>query len=185
MVIEPKNQSPITTEVGGVMDLVVVPVFQTRDDYKARYGAEPPPPDPMRRAKHWFDPAYVGAIDDGEMVPYLTLAVHPSTGQPIPGPDGNPRLATIWLTKEEAGSVNIPAGTANEFPANMPVMRLAPIHPPVRPLHPDERLEFGMGGIVRVVNIRLREKALASADQWTAADRALLRKIAAKLGVEV
>ncbi len=66
----------------------------------------------------------------------------------------------------------------------MPIMRLAPIHPPVRPLHPDERLEFGMGGIVRVVNIRLREKALASADQWTAADRAILRKIAAKLGVE-
>ncbi len=51
MVIEPKNQSPITTEVGGVMDLVVVPVFQTRDDYKTRYGAEPPPPDPMRRGR--------------------------------------------------------------------------------------------------------------------------------------
>lgn len=187
MIIEPKGPSlgPIQTEVGGIMDLIVLPYLQTRDDYRELTGADPPPPDPARRAKHWFDPTYAGMEDDGEMVPYRVLHIHPVTRQPVLGPNGQPRLTTIWLSKAEAGSVNIPQGTANEFSSDAPIMRLAPVPPPLRELHPDERLEIGFGGLVQVVNTRLRESSLARNDVWTSRDREILHAIARKLGIDV
>ena len=52
---------------------------------------------------------------------------------------------------------------------------------PLRPLEPDEELFFDFGGVVTVKNVALFS---ALETGFTAADRALLKGMARKLGVE-
>ncbi len=40
----------------GLNQLYLYPVYQTRAEYQAATGQEPPPFDPTRPSQHWFDP---------------------------------------------------------------------------------------------------------------------------------
>lgn len=185
MIIRPKPEVPISTARSGVTDLILFPVYQTREDWATQFGSEPPSADPNRRAKYWFDPDYAGVRpedDDGEAVGYDTLLIHPLTGVVAKDVNGNPRIGKIWMSKWEAGSVNIPSGISNEFHPATIIARQQPWPPPLRPLHPDERLEFGFGGVVYVRNINIRELRVGT-DGFTESDRQLLHAIARKLGL--
>jgi hypothetical protein len=175
------NVKPIREAYAPLTELQVFDVYQTRQDYEEATGNPCPPPDPKRRRKHWFDPAYAGVSqedDDGQLVFYQALAVNPRTRAVVRDFNGKPMLTTIALSKWEAGQVNIPEGTANEFPLSEPIMMFDQIQTPLRSLTPEEELEFyGPMGVVRVVNTVLRDADKAKSEQFTAADREALRQI--------
>lgn len=148
MIIYGKPDVPIPGPSAPLSDLFQFPVMQTREDYRELFRSEPPEPDPMLRRKHWLDPGYAGMQeDDGEEVSYIVLAVDPRTGQPKLNSNGAPYLTTLTISKYLAGRVNIPAGMANEYPAETPIMRFTQYQIPLRPLHADEYLAMSPGPI--------------------------------------
>jgi hypothetical protein len=81
-------------------------------------------------------------------------------------------------SREEAATVNIPpkgTGTTNVPGADVPEVPV-----PLRPLEPNEELYFDWGSILMVKNTDLFEQ---SETGFTQEDRALLKQIAAKLGI--
>ncbi len=190
MIIRPRNIVPIPTARGSLFDLIVFPVYQTREDYAEDHGGqEPPPPDPNLREKNWYDPRYKDvAEDNGEVAIYRVVMRDPRTGEPSYDEQGRPRIGTLILPQHIAGRVNIPyKQAANEFPADSPIMRLKPYPYPIRELHEDEELrrpDHPMGDVY-VVNRRLEKPAPPEPQQLAdaiARIEELLRKIAAKLG---
>jgi hypothetical protein len=162
----------------GIDALYLFPVFQTREVYANMVGEEAPAFDPDRPPKHWFDP---GAAESSRrsVVYDSVLAVNTATGKPIVE-KGAPVLDVLVLSKDEAATVNIPPVGTNIPGANVPSVPV-----PLRPLDVNEKLAFSaspMGGIVEVQNTDFQAE-VPVADGFTAADRALIQKIANKLGV--
>ena len=157
----------------GLENLYLYPRYQTRADYQKATGQEPPPFDPNKRPKYWFDPT---AKDSPRRnVVYDNVLVVSEFGKPIPGPDGKPMLELMTLPKVEAATVNIPPEGTNIEGAGECEALL-----PLRNLEPGEELFFQFGGLVAVKNVELFD---ALREGFTVADRALIQAIAKKLGV--
>jgi len=155
--------------------LYLFPYYQTREDYRRATGQEPPPWDPNRPPKYWFDPN--ARLSTRRNVVYDCVIATSESGKPLMGPDGKPMLDFLVLTKEEAATVNIPPKDVSNVPgADKPEVPC-----PLRPLEPGEELFFDFGGIVAVKNTELYPQLEVG---FTAQDRALLRAIAQKLGVQ-
>jgi hypothetical protein len=159
----------------GIEKLFLFPYFQTREEYQAATGIEPPKFDSTRPPKYWFDPAAKDATRRN--VTYDQVIAYAASGSPLVGEDGQPLLELMMLNKDDAAAVNIPPkglGFANIAGADKPE-----IPPPLRPLRADEELFFPFPGIVAV-----RIKGTLEPDRgFTEEDRALLTAIARKLGV--
>jgi len=158
----------------GLDSLYLFPYYQTRDAYRKAAGEEPPPWDPRKPPKYWMD-AKARLSGRRNVVYDFTLAISQS-GTPLAGPDGKPMLDLLVLPKEDAATVNIPPDATN-----VPGTDVPPVPPPLRPLEPNEELFFDVGGVVAVKN--LDHPYWKETAGFTQADRALLRAIAAKLGV--
>lgn len=155
-------------------NLYLFPYYPTREDYQRATGQEPPPWNPYRQPKYWFDPA--AKDSKSRRVVYERVLADPPAG-----PDGKPMLDVLVLDREEAATVNIPPkgpGATNVPGADAPEVPV-----PLRPLEPDEELAFDFGGIVVVRNKHLWAE-LERQSGFTAEDRRLLAAIARKLGIE-
>ena len=157
----------------GLENLYLYRRYQTRADYQKATGEAPPPFDPNKRPKYWFDPA---AKDSPRRnVVYDNVLAISEFGKPLPGPDGKPMLELMTLPKTEAATVNIPPEGTNIEGADTYEALL-----PLRNLEPGEELFFQFGGLVAVKNVELFD---ALREGFTPADRALIQAIAKKLGV--
>ncbi len=158
----------------GINEAALFPIYNSRQEYRAATGQEPPAYDPARAPKTWFDRA---AKDSPRRnVVYDSVLAIGDAGQPLRGPDGKPQLELLVLRKDEAATVNIyEVGLGASAPS------LPPVPVPLRPLKSNEELQFSMGG-----NVVIRDKTVAlpsENDGFTPADRRLLIVIAQKLGI--
>lgn len=160
----------------GIENLNLFPIYQTREDYRRATGEDPPPFDPYKPPKHWFDPAARIADTTRRNVIYDHVLALSESGTPIAGPDGRPMLELLLLTRADAAAVNIP-GPGDP---RRPLPDGLPVPCPLRPLAEGEELIFDFGGIVMVENTAVHD---AEAVMFSAQDRRLLRAIAEKLGV--
>jgi hypothetical protein len=158
----------------GVKSLYLFTYYQSREDYRAATGQEPPAWDPSRPPKRWEDPSARASTRRNVVYDYALVA-GPS-GTIVPGPDGKPMVDVLVLKKEEAATVNIPPMAANVPGADVPEVPC-----PLRALEPGEELFFDIGGVVAVKNVDLYS---ALEIGFTAQDRAMLKAIAKKLGAE-
>lgn len=186
MIIRPKNEIPIPEAYGQEQDLWIFPVYQTRADYASDHGGkEPPPPDPAMRCKHWYDPLYAGISEDnGEVAVYDVVHRHPITDQLVLDALGRPRITKLLLPVHIAGRVNIPEGTANEFPADATISRLRPYPVPIRMLHNDEEIRSSSSPFnpnITVVNVRIAARESEQKEGFDAQDRLRLKVIESKL----
>ncbi len=156
----------------GLDKLYLFPWHQTREAYRQETGEEPPPWDPRKPPKHWMDPK--ARFSTRRNVVYDFVLATSQSGTPLAGPDGKPMLDLLVLPKDDAASVNIPPSGTNVPGADVP-----PVPAPLRALEPNEELFFDFGGVAAVRNLDYA----ASENGFTAQDRALLKAIAAKLGV--
>lgn len=157
----------------GLENLSIFPRYQTREDYRQATGQEPPPFDPNRRPKYWFDPK--AKDSQRRNVVYDNVLVVSEFGKPLPGADGKPMLDVMTLPKMEAATVNIPPQGTNIAGADAYEVPM-----PLRTTEPGEEMFFQFGGIVAVKNVELFD---ALKEGFTAADRELIHAIARKLGV--
>ncbi len=178
MIVRPKER--IEDRYGSVTDLTLFPIYQSREDYREEFGVDAPW-DPSQPKKHWFDP---------EPEKHAKKRTLPGVGVFWEYPysllvDENgvqyPELVPLLVPDKLVRVVNISEGKANEpqLQADGRVGTTPPFAPPVpfplRALRPNERLERGFGGVVRVVNTDIPPEA--SLDEIMA----LLRKIAADI----
>jgi hypothetical protein len=159
----------------GIKSLYLFDYYQSREDYRQATGQEPPAWDPMRPPKYWLDPG-AAASPRRTLVYDFVVATGPE-GSPLAGPDGKPLLDILTLRKELAATVNIPPQATNVPGADVPEVPC-----PLRALEPDEELFFDFGGVVMVKNVTLYQALEVG---FTARDRALLKGVARKLGLEV
>jgi len=152
--------------------------FQTRGGYTEVTGQIPPNFDSSRRPKHWLDPKAKDSISKN--VFYERVIAVSDLGIAFPGPDGKPVLEPLMLSKVEAGSVNIPPEGTNIAGANDPECPM-----PLKPLPAGHELTFQSGAVPGggVVSVRDTVRFAMEVEGFTAADRALIRAIAAKLGI--
>lgn len=158
----------------GLQSLYLFTRYGGREEYQRAVGQEPPPWNPHRPPKYWFDPA--ASSSQRRNVVYDLALVTSSSGSAIAGPDGKPMLDVLVLKKEEAATVNIPPDGPTEGPAWEPEVQV-----PLRPLEPGEELFFDFGGGVAVKNVAL---FAALEVGFKNEDRILLKAIARKLGIE-
>lgn len=195
MIIHPKSDVPIAVPEAPLSDIYLFPVYQSREDVynsglsRSLIEKVLPPCNQNRRAKHWFDPRYVDAEDDGEPVIYDVVQFNPNTGMPVLDQDGKPKITKLAMEKSAAGRMNIGTGRANEFPLDSTYMRLKPYPVPIRELHPDEELAAAAGFGAIAGNVVVRNKKLYSPPVqglccgFTEEDRRVLLAIARKLGI--
>jgi len=156
--------------------LFLFPVFQTREEYKQHTGEEAPPWDPNQPVKNWFDPA--ARNTNKRTLLYDRVLLYDQNGMVIPDAEGKPTIDQLALMKEVAAQVNmLPSERLVDYG---PGSRMAPIPCPMRELKADEELFFTFGGAVAV---RLKGAYKSEVNAFTVDDRALLQKIADKLGV--
>src|SRR5262245_25928331 len=124
--------------------LYLFPYYSSRDAYEQALGVEPPPYDPKRASKHWFDPNAKDAARRN--VVYDQVLATSQSGTPLVGPDGKPMIDVLVLLKDEAATVNIaPPGAARSEMAEVPM--------PLRPIETNEELFFDLFGVVAVRNL--------------------------------
>lgn len=158
----------------GLNQLYLFPQYQTREEYQAATGKEPPPFDPTRPSQHWFDPE--AAKSTKRVLVYERALAIDEKGFPKRDENGRPYLEPLVIPRTEAATVNIPYKKA----ANEPSSGLPDVPVPCRELHEDEELDFDFGGVVIVRNRNFADQAVVG---YTVADRELLRAIARKLNV--
>ncbi len=159
-----------------LFQLFLFPVFQTREEYQKLTGEEAPPWDPNQPVKNWFDPA--ARTTNKRTMLYDRVLLYDKNGMVIPDASGKPTLDQMALLKEVAAQVNmLPSERLVDYG---PGSRMAPIPCPLRALKENEELFFTFGGSVAV---RDKSAYKNEVNAFTIGDRALLEKIAAKLGV--
>ncbi|WP_031498474.1 hypothetical protein [Bryobacter aggregatus] len=159
-----------------INDLYLFPYFQTRDEYLKATGEEAPLWDSSKPVKCWFDPA--ARTTTKRTMLYDAALLYDKNGMVIADTKGVPQLDQLALLKEDAATVNIlPRERMVDYG---PGSRLAPIPVPLRPLKDNEELTFTFGN---VVTVRIKDAYKDTVNAFTVADRQLLSKIAAKLGV--
>ena len=164
-------------------------LYGSRSDYKLATGKDAPAYDETRRIKRWEDP---NAADEGlPEVIYTRVLMTQKNSMDWVLKNGTPVTTVLTLPVEEAASVNLPpedphGNTSIQDPREVPC--------PFLPLGPDEILtiagaEMGFlsGTQIVVRNVKLfaeeMAKAVEDSGKFNASDRAMLRAIAAKLGV--
>ena len=156
----------------GVSEIALFKNYMTREEYRA-YTGENATFDVARRPKYWWDSS-VDLSDLEEPISYQVVRMVKGVWQ----------VVTITMPAYEAATVNIPETLNTAATPGMPEYQ-ARIRPqwelPIRQLLPNERLDNFMNVCV-VIRTDL-ELGAQSNGSFTAADRDLLRKIAAKLGV--
>lgn len=156
--------------------LYLFPVFQTREAYKGTIGVEPPPFDPAKPVKSWFDPQ--AHTNPRRKIVYDNVLAVAENGMPLNDADGKPFFEPLLIDRDEAGRVNIPVKNfTGEIPEQPTIGSEVPV--PLRPLTPNEELVVGFGGLVTVRN----KTFLIETAHYTVEDRRLLHAIAVKLGV--
>lgn len=177
MTVHPSETRPSLPQYG-VEALYRFALYQTREDYEKTAGAPAPAFDARRAPKYWADPE--AAKSATRNVSYLVLALGADGISPAADDSGRPFLEMMSLSKFEAAAVNIPptGATREDFPEGP----LPAVPVPLKPLLPSEQLVFGFGG-TPMIRGALWESSQAGVSAFTPADRALLRAIAAKLGL--
>lgn len=163
----------------GLSELYLFPVFQTREDFARIMGYEPPKYDPSRPVKSWMDAAALNSPIP--RVLYERVLCLSEGGSPLADASNSPFFEPLMLPKQIAATVNLKpkdfTGKFTELPetgVEVPV--------PCRDLLPEERLIFGLGGLVQVRNTKYPLDPTGNST-FTEDDRAILYQIAAKLGV--
>ena len=162
-----------------ITNLYLFPTYGTREDYQKATGQEAPPWNPYRQPKSWFDPK-AKASTSRRVVYECALSTNPDTGALLLDSNGKPQLDALVLDRDEAGMVNIPpkgSGMTNVPGADVPEVPV-----PMRPLEANEELFFDFGNILLVKNKDLYAQVVEVG--FMQSDRELLKKMAAKLGVE-
>jgi len=157
----------------GIENLYLFPVFTTHETFARAIGTNAPEWNPSRSPKYWFDPKAKDSVRS--RVAYRQALVTSEKGAPLADPQGKPLLDVLVLPKEEAATVNIPPNRTNTPGADAPFVPV-----PLRELEANEELFFAFGGVVAVRNTSFEAPAESG---FTASDRALLKAIAAKMGL--
>ncbi|MBM3740315.1 MAG: hypothetical protein FJW39_31560 [Acidobacteria bacterium] len=156
-----------------ITKLQLFPVYATVEDFQKATGNPAPAFDASRAPKLWFDPK--AAESPRRNVVYDNVVALGPQGQPLTGPDGKPALEPMLLSREHAATVNIPPRLANVPGANVPEVPV-----PLRPLNANEEIYLDFGGVM-VRDTSVPDESDRSG--FTGTDRALLKAIAAKLGL--
>lgn len=161
-----------------ITELALFPRYQTRGAYTEATGVLPPQFNAARRPKFWEDPAAKGA--KLRNVFYAQVIALTDRGIPAVGDDGKPCFEGMTISKVEAVTVNIPPEGTNIDGAEMPEWPM-----PLKPLPAGHELTFQSGSVPGggVVSVRDVIAFATEVEGFTAADRAVLRAIAAELGV--
>jgi hypothetical protein len=148
--------------------------YESREKYEAETGKPCPPWDPSRPPKYWEDPAAQKSI----VVAGVPFAIYSRVYVGFDQQQQVPLFDSLGISVEDAKTVNIPpTGTGN---TNVPGADVPAVPCPVRALRDDEVIRLGMGAIPMLYT----SVELQGVDTgFTMADRELLRKIGAKLGV--
>jgi hypothetical protein len=160
----------------GIDKLYVFPYYQTRDAYERATGQPCPAWNPKRRPQKWCDPAAANDPDD-YVIYERALATDMNTGRALAGTDGKPYMRRLLLPRDMASTVNIAPDVANVEGAGQPEYPC-----PLRALEPGEELFFDMAGFGTPA-VKNTELYGAIESGFNAADRALLKAIAQKLGL--
>lgn len=157
----------------GIRELYLYPYYDTRERFQAETGMEPPPFNPDKPPKYWFDPE--AAHSQKRSILYENVLAISEQGHVLKGEDGRPLLEPLLLKKDEAASVNIPL----KLVANEPGAAVPAVPVPLRALHEDEELAFDAFAGVVVIN----KKLMAEPVEYGKFDRDLLIAIGRKLNV--
>ncbi len=164
-------------------------VSYSRASYQAQFGADAPAFDATRPLQRWFDPAQKAAAPS-TVVSYNYFdqsAGSLSTFTITAGNAASPNISDTWTLGGVPGEDNQPvywdAGTPAKAAPN------PPIPAPVRALNPGESIEqvpSGFPGVkmwaVVTEGATPTAPAPATADGFTAADRAVLATVAQQIG---
>lgn len=165
-----------TPTISGLDTLFLFPYFSTREEYQKATGQAPPPWDPKRPPKYWFDPK---AMDSPRrIVIYDSVLAVSENGTLLRDDQNRPAIDTLVLQKEIAATVNIPPKGPNS--TNIPGADQPEVQMPLRSLADNEELFFRFGGVVAVRN---KETYAFTQVGFTYQDRLLLQSIAHKLGL--
>jgi len=160
-------------------ELALFTRYQTRVAYEQKSpGSLAPAFNPNRRPKFWED---LAAKDSPlRNVTYDRVIAVTDRGMAAFDSDGNPFLETLQLPKLEAATVNIPPDGTNVEGADPYEVQM-----PLKPLPIGHKLTFESGSVPGggVVSVRDTVAFALQVEGFTAADRALIRAIASKLGV--
>ena len=151
----------------------------TRASYRAAHGgAEAPPLDPSKPQKSWEDP---GAANSArQFVLYdAALAVAQNGITPLLR-NGRPYFEPLVLPRDQAIVVNLPPEFGSWQGETKP-----PRPVPCKPLAPNEVLIIppGISGAVLIRDMNTWQEESIEGGSFTKADRDLLWRIAAKLGI--
>jgi hypothetical protein len=163
-------------------------IYANRTEFKAATGQEAPPFDERRKLKRWFD-LKAGADGLPEVIYQNNIMIR-SDGTFVLK-NGVPVTRPLVLPVEEAQTVNLPPEDPSGNTSIQPGWGEIPC--PFRELTQDEILVvagaeagFLSGKVIMIRNVKLFEEEKArQADEsgkFTAADRAILKAIAEKLG---
>lgn len=165
--------------------------FMSRAEFKAAHGGQDAPAfNPKLKIKRWEDSEALAAADGLPIVQYSVFMPNPATRE-LFRRNGSPVVYGISMPVEEAMAVNLPDedGTGNTSIQEW----MGPEIPcPILPLGEGEIYAFGDNNFtatgVWIRNVKLYEEQKASqvsgAGYFTEADRGLLKRMAAKLGVQ-
>jgi len=152
--------------------LNLFPTYATREDYEARTGKPCPAWNPNRQPKVWEDPNARKVFVVGSVPHMLYDRVFLDFDA-----NGLPIWDQLGLPVEEAKTVNIPPRGPGD--TNIPGADKPEVKVPMRAPTDSEIVKGGFGNIPQVWS----SAELVTVDTgFTQADRALLVKIAAKLG---
>lgn len=160
-----------------IQTLYLFPIFQTREEYRNKIGNEPPPFDPSKPVKSWFDPQALS--NPRRKIVYDNVLAQADNGAPLVDADGKPFFEPLLIDREDAAAVNIPI---KDFTGQIPEQQTTAepeVPVPMRALMPNEELVMGFGNLVTVRN----KTFLIETAHFTVDDRKLLHAIAVKLGV--
>jgi hypothetical protein len=158
----------------GVNAIALFKCYMTPAEYAAAFGEDPPPFDVSLRPKYWFDTSVDLSDPEGE-AEYQIVVQDKKTGLYS--------IRTIHLAVAEAARPNIPSGAAVAGDDDFSRARnQTPREVPIRKLLDNEMLTSSPFG-PSIVRTDKKEVIDEAAGRFTASDRALLKAIAAKLGV--
>lgn len=167
---------PNQPAIASLDTLFLFPYYSTREEFQQATGQAPPPWDPTRPPKYWFDPK---AMDSPRRtVVYDNALAISDNGTLLRDENDAPVLDLLILNKEIAAAVNIPPkGPAVSYVENAGVPE---VQMPLRALADGEELFFRFGGTVAVRN---KDAYMETQVGFYHSDRLLLQAIAKKLGL--
>ena len=180
-----------------LQDFYSFSVFANREFYKSKTGVEAPPWNPDKPLKHWADENPTNTEFDeiiGEFAIYKPVAAMLPNGRNREGADGQPVTGSLRLSVEDAKAYNfLPSRgvvpVAGQFLNGVAITAAhvanaaRTIQPPLN-LPDGSRLGYSPG--IQVVVVYAKGETIGApapgAGGFTDADRALIQRIAVKVG---